>query len=360
MKKLLLNFQAAIIAGMLPSSLWAARDRSVYDNGNLPYRPLNGKSLREIAERKEHHGNGRFVNPVGIPRDGRFWDLLTWKLSGNRYADALDLQPVTTVNANWEKVAAHTGVSVTFVKHACVLIRAGEKTLLLDPVFDEIFWFIKDFSPLAFDPALIPAPGHVLITHGHYDHLDEASLAALSAHTHIVSPLGHDRVFAGLGMKNRTRLDWYDKIVDGDLTITFLPANHWTMRNPFRGPNRSLWGGYLIQTAGGPTIYLSGDTAYFDGFAELGRDYDIDLAVFNLGAYAPRWFMAPSHMNPAETVKAFRELGAKKLMIVHWGTFRLGDEPVHFPPAQLRREMAKEGIADRLLDLRHGETAILA
>ncbi len=360
MKKLMFSAAAAQIAGMMPATLWAAKHPYTYDGGKLPYRPLNGKSLREIAERKEHHGNGRFVNPVGIPRDGRFWDLLTWKLSGNRYADALDLQPVTTVNANWKKVAAYSGVSVTFVKHACVLIRAGEKTLLVDPVFDEIFWFIKDFSPLGFSPASMPAPDHVLITHGHYDHLDEASLAALPAHTHIVSPLGHDRVFAGLGIKNRTRLDWYEKIVDGDLAITFLPANHWTMRNPFRGPNRSLWGGYLIQTAGGPTIYLSGDTAYFDGFAELGRDYDIDLAVFNLGAYAPRWFMAPSHMNPAETVKAFRELGAKKLMIVHWGTFRLGDEPVHFPPAQLRREMEKAGLSDRLVDLRHGETAFLA
>ena len=95
------------------------------------------------------------------------------------------------------------------------------------------------------------------------------------------------------------------------------------MRNPMKGPNRSLWGSYLIQTASGYTVYLSGDTAYFDGFEQLGNEFDIDLAVFNLGAYEPRWFMAPSHINPAETVQAFRAMKAKQLMIIHWEAYRV-------------------------------------
>jgi len=126
-----------------------------------------------------------------------------------------------------------------------------------------------------------------------------------------------------------------------------------------RGPNRSLWGSYLIRTAGGKTIYLSGDTGYFDGYADIGKEFDIDLAIFNLGAYEPRWFMAPSHMNPVETVQAFKELRAKKLMIVHWGSFQLGDEPVHFPPLDLKRELEKEGLLDRWVELSHGETHYL-
>lgn len=172
----------------------------------------------------------------------------------------------------------------------------------------------------------------------------------------MISPLGYDGVFNGLGMHNRTRLDWYDAYDDGARRIILLPCNHWTMRNPLVGPNRSLWGSYLVQTAAGKTIYISGDTAYFDGFQEIGADYDIDLAIFNLGAYEPRWFMAGSHIDPAETVRAFRQLRAKALMIVHWGTFQLGDEPVHFPPSDLRRELEKAGIGHRWVQIQHGET----
>jgi len=220
--------------------------------------------------------------------------------------------------------------------------------------------FIEDFSPLTFDPRQIIKPDHVLITHGHYDHLDKSSLRLLDKETHVISPLGYNTVFQDLNMKNRTRLDWYETYDNDDRSITFMPSNHWTMRNPLRGPNRSLWGGYMIKTAADYTIYLMGDSGYFDGFEEIGRDFDIDLAVINLGAYEPRWFMASSHMNPREAVKAFKELKAAKLMIVHWGTFRLGDEPVHFPPADLKRELEKEGLLDRLVDIRHGETFFIS
>jgi L-ascorbate metabolism protein UlaG (beta-lactamase superfamily) len=117
-----------------------------------------------------------------------------------------------------------------------------------------------------------------------------------------------------------------------------------------------LWGSYLIKTASGHTIYHSGDTAWFDGFDQIGQEFDIDLAIINLGAYEPRWFMAPSHMNPAETVKALKLLKAKKLIITHWGTFQLGDEPVHFPPLDLKAELEKEGLLERWVDIKHGET----
>jgi len=115
----------------------------------------------------------------------------------------------------------------------------------------------------------------------------------------------------------------------------------------------------MIETSTGHTIYVTGDSGYFDGFSEIGQDYDIDLVVIYLGAYEPRWFMASSHMNPKEAVRAFKELDARKMMIVHWGTFRLGDEPVHFPPNDVKGELKKEGLSDRLIDIRHGETFFL-
>lgn len=323
----------------------------------LHYRPLNGRSLLEIARRRTHHGEGRFLNPFGLDRTGRWLGVLSWKLfHRNRFADDLQHQVVAPVSIDWEGMGRPRGLSLTFLKHASLMIQDAGRRFLIDPVFDSLFWFMRDFTPLDFDPSLMPAPDHVLITHGHYDHLDTASLARLAPGTHVVSPLGYADLLEAAGLGRRTALDWFESFRDGDREIILLPCHHWTMRNPVAGPNRGLWGSYLIRTASGPTIYISGDTAYFDGFDQIGAEFDIDLAVFNLGAYEPRWFMAPSHIDPAETVRAFRELKAKKLMIVHWGTFQLGDEPVYLPPQHLREEMQKAGLLSRLVQCRHGET----
>ena len=322
----------------------------------LHYTPLNGRSLKDIALKKLHHGNGRFMNPVGIARKGRFRELMRWKFSSNAYETYLDSQPVFPVDIDWSKIDKHAGLSITFVKHAGLMIKDGDQRLYVDPIFDDIGFHIKDFSPRAFELDQIPDADHILITHGHYDHMDTASLKHFATGTHVISPLGYDSVFNDLGFKNRRQLDWYESHDTGRQRVTFLPANHWTMRNPIVGPNRSLWGSYLVETSGGYTIYVSGDTAYFDGFEQIGDQFDIDLAIINLGAYEPRWFMAQSHTNPAETVQAFKELKAKKLMIVHWGTFRLGDEPVHFPPRDIKAALKQEGLLDRLLDIKHGQT----
>ena len=151
-------------------------------------------------------------------------------------------------------------------------------------------------------------------------------------------------------------MDWFETFSQGDRKITLLPCKHWTMRNPFIGPNKSLWGSYLIKTASGPTIFISGDTAYFRGFKEIGEEFDIDVAILNVGAYEPRWFMRDSHMNPAEAVQAFQDLRAKYLLIVHWGTFRLGDEPVWFPPVQVKEELDRRNLLKHYVPLKHGET----
>jgi len=314
-------------------------------------------SLREIVLKKIHHGKDRFVNPFNSKNFRNPWQMIKWKLFSKNYFKAFYKQePVIPVSIDWEPVKRSKGLSITFIKHASVMIKDMDKCILVDPVFFGISGLFKDFSPLASDIKEMPRPDHVLITHGHYDHMDKPSLASLGKDTHVITPLGYNEIFDDLKMNRRTPMDWFDTFSEGKMEITLLPCNHWTMRNPFVGPNRSLWGSFLIKTAGGFTIYISGDTGYFEGFREIGEEFSIDLAIFNLGAYEPRWFMATSHMNPHETVRAFQELRARHLFIVHWGTFRLGDEPVHFPPIDLNRELEKEGISDRVIDLKHGQT----
>ncbi len=238
------------------------------------------------------------------------------------------------------------------------MIKDAESYLLVDPVLFGLFRF-KNFTPLT-DRSLrgMPAPDHVLITHGHYDHLDIKTLKSIEKNVHVISPLGYGRIFRGIGLNRHEPLDWFESHSDGKREIVFLPCNHWTMRDPFVGPNDALWGSYLIRGASGVTVFVSGDLAWFDHFDEIGEMGPIDLAIFNLGAYEPRWFMKESHINPVETVRAFLELKASHLMVVHWGTFRLGDEPVCFPPRDIRREMDKQGLLERLIRINHGQTLL--
>ncbi|MBW1679780.1 MAG: MBL fold metallo-hydrolase [Deltaproteobacteria bacterium] len=312
--------------------------------------------MRKLAQKKIHHGNNHFVNPFNPSKQWNLWRLLYWKLVyKNKFKSCYDQQRIIPVSIDWEPIRRHPGLSLTFIKHASVIIKDIDQYILVDPVFFSLRFF-KDYTPLAFNIREIPRPHHILITHGHYDHLDTRSLALFRNSSHFITPLGYNTIFEKLKITHRTQLDWFDVYEDRGREIMLIPCNHWTMRNPLVGPNHSLWGSYLIKTASGLTIFIAGDAAYFNGYQELGREFSIDLAIFNLGAYEPRWFMAESHMNPAETVRAFQELRANRLLIVHWGTFRLGDEPVHFPPLDIRKEMAKEGLLDLLVLLNHGQT----
>jgi N-acyl-phosphatidylethanolamine-hydrolysing phospholipase D len=149
-------------------------------------------------------------------------------------------------------------------------------------------------------------------------------------------------------------MDWWQTIERGRWRITCLPAQHWSNRLS-HARNATLWCSWLLDS-GERRYYFAGDSGYFHGFAEIGRRYaPIDVAMLPIGAYEPRWFMASQHMNPAEALRAFRELGARTLAAMHWGTFDLTDEPVDLAPKALREELTDPAEAARVKIFAVGE-----
>jgi L-ascorbate metabolism protein UlaG (beta-lactamase superfamily) len=144
-------------------------------------------------------------------------------------------------------------------------------------------------------------------------------------------------------------LGWWDtEAINERVRVTFVPSQHWSRRGLF-DVNRSLWGGFVIEGSR-QRVYHSGDTAYFNGFARIGARFpDIDAALLPIGAYDPAWFMEKQHMNPEQAVQAFVDLGARRFVAMHWGTFKLTDEPLDEPPDRLRAEWERRGLwRDRL------------
>ena len=143
----------------------------------------------------------------------------------------------------------------------------------------------------------LPPIDVVLVSHNHHDHLDPWTIRRLGPAPLYVTPLGNGSVLRRSGAGEVVELDWWESTRRGDLEITLVPARHWSMRTPF-DRNEALWGGFVVRGPEG-TAYHSGDTAHFDGFAEIGRRCGpIDWAMLPIGAYEPRWFMEPQHMFP--------------------------------------------------------------
>ncbi len=232
---------------------------------------------------------------------------------------------------------------LTWIGHASWLIQLDGVSLIIDPIFSEsIGPGVKRFVP----PALnvgdgLPSIDAQLITHNHRDHLDVPSVRAVGSP--VVAGLGLAPLFERHGL-SCTELDWWSETRVGSVTVRFVPSQHWSRRG-LNDANATLWGGFVIE---GSTarIYHSGDTAYFEGFTEIGRrSGPIDAALLPIGAYDPAWFMSKQHMNPEEAARAFTDLGARTFVAMHWGTFKLTDEPLSEPPSRLTAEWKRRNLA---------------
>ncbi|NVJ23319.1 MULTISPECIES: MBL fold metallo-hydrolase [Myxococcus] len=232
------------------------------------------------------------------------------------------------------------GARLTWLGHASWLVQLDGLSLLIDPVLrDAINVVIHRNVPPGVPIDKLPPIAASLVSHNHYDHLDLPTLNDVGAP--IVTGLGHAPVFKG-GKLAVTELDWWQSTRVGPVTIHYVPSQHWSRRG-LNDANEMLWGGFVIEGSSA-RVYHSGDTAWFDGFQEIGRRFPkLDAALLPIGAYDPEWFMSRQHMNPEDAVRAFEALGAREFLAMHWGTFKLTDEPLDEPPRRLDAEWKRRG-----------------
>jgi L-ascorbate metabolism protein UlaG (beta-lactamase superfamily) len=189
----------------------------------------------------------------------------------------------------------------------------------------------------------LPPIDLVLVSHNHYDHLDAPTLRALKKRFHAptLTPLGNSALMARYGIKGHD-MDWWQTRQISSLNITLVPAQHFCAR-ALSDRDATLWGGFVISGRAGD-VYVAGDTGWGDHFAEIARRFpSIRLACLPIGAYLPRWFMKPAHIDPAEAVDAHKVLRASTSVAMHYGTFNLGDDGEMEPVDDLRRAIAANG-----------------
>ncbi len=289
----------------------------------------------------------RFVNPDGTgpqPMSAVLKWAVVDKVLGRRRSDNV---PATTprVAANVAFLAQPPAVGeparLTWLGHASWLVQLDGASLLIDPVFSEsIGPGVHRHVPAALEVAQLPPIDAQLVTHNHRDHLDLPTLRAVARP--IVGGLGLAPFFASHQL-TCTELEWWAETRIGAVNVSFVPSQHWSQRG-LSDKNATLWGGFVI--AGSTArIYHSGDTAYFDGFSEIGRRCGpIDAALLPIGAYDPAWFMSKQHMNPEEATQAFVDMGARQFFAMHHGTFKLTDEPLAEPPQRLAAEWQRRAL----------------
>ncbi|MBS4169126.1 MBL fold metallo-hydrolase [Parachlamydia sp. AcF125] len=297
---------------------------------------------------KSDHFNGKvFFNPWAI-RKNSFFAFLSWKWG------AKPKKWPTHVNNSFgenppEKVES-SEILVTFIGHSTLLIQTEGVNILTDPVWSEkigpFSWLgIKRVGAPGVSLERLPKIDLVLVSHNHYDHLDLKTIEKLWRRDRplILTPLGNESIIHQKDSNIEVKtLDWGQSIsFNSILSLHLEPVQHWSARGIF-DRDKALWGAFVICTPSGP-LYFAGDSGYCkEIFCKTKEKFGcFRLACLPIGAYEPRWFMRYGHMNPEESVQAFKDLGEPFTIGIHFGTFQLSDEGYLDPIAGLDRARKK-------------------
>jgi N-acyl-phosphatidylethanolamine-hydrolysing phospholipase D len=315
-------------------------------------------------DRPAHHGNGRFRNPVPIDRRGFgvLAPFLARRLAGFWRARSGAPPRVANDGAFLRENARHSEPTVTWIGHATVLVQMDHLTFLTDPIWSENAFPVSFMGPKRFVPPglaldALPPIDFVLISHNHYDHLDLPTLRRLAAGgTRFLVPLGDAELLRDAGIGPVDELDWWDSREVSGVEVHCVPSQHWSGRR-LTDDNASLWSGWVVA---GPTrrFYFAGDSGYFPGFAEIGKRLGpFGLAALPIGAYDPPAMMRAVHLDPEEALQAGLDVGADRMLGIHYGTFDLTDEPLDEAPRRFHAEATRRGLdPERLWTPPLGET----
>jgi len=244
---------------------------------------------------------------------------------------------------------------LTWIGHASFLIQTREMNILIDPNWAKWLKVIKRLKRPGFEIHHLPEIDVVLVTHAHFDHLDRRTLRKVAADQPIVVPIGVGNLVHDLGFHIVHELDCWQTVQLGPIKVSLTPCYHWGAR--FLADLHRGFGGFAIELEG-RTIFHCGDSAFFPGFREIGEHYKIDIALLPIGAYDPPTGREV-HMNPEEALRAFLELGARTFVPMHYGTFRLGYEPLHEPLERLLGAARAHNIEEKILVMTEGRPVVV-
>lgn len=237
--------------------------------------------------------------------------------------------------------------SVVWFGHSTTLFRMGGQTFITDPVFYKASPVPLTGKPFAMShtPMVdeLPDIDVVLISHDHYDHLDYDAIRGINAKTkRFIVPLGvkaHLQLW-GVADEKITELDWNERTDAGNTAITFVPARHFSGRSFDR--NKTLWGGYVVKSPD-LSLYFSADSGYGKHYADIIAQYGpFDFAMIENGAYDEGWKLI--HEMPEEAVQAAGDVGAKRVMPIHWGKFDLANHHWKDPIERFTRAAAERNL----------------
>tara|TARA_R110000824_G_scaffold118960_14_gene272077 strand:+ start:198298 stop:199452 length:1155 start_codon:yes stop_codon:yes gene_type:complete len=346
---------AKIVGADAPHGIHAADDLQDH------HREVAGTVLDDDGGKPWHHlDDGTFRNPRGSPKRslGRmrhagpfFFEMLK---RGSRKVDIPQghVLPRDLAVRAMQTQASEPEDFLTWLGHAAFLIRIGGITVLTDP------YLTSNAGPAGLGPkrfvkcgipmSELPRIDVLVVSHNHYDHLDERALSRLTHKDEmtVIVPLKLGDFFRARGFPNVIELDWHDTHEIGGVSFMALPVVHWSRRSGF-DTNRTLWAGFKI-TSADHNLFFGGDSGYGPVFEEIGAQYGpFDTALLGIGAYEPRQMMKASHANPEEAVQMGLDLKARRIVGMHWGTVLLTIEPPFEPPERFRAAGAKQGFAEK-------------